>query len=138
MKETLAFQITILYRDFLSYTTDELKKLGLNFGQMPLILYIGKHPDCTQAELTKALKLDWGYSQRSVAKLAESGFLKKEPDREKSGNHLKLTETGLEAFQVCHRVFGFWDETHMLRLTAEEKETLLLLLRKMTAEEKES
>lgn len=138
MRDTLAFQITALYRDFLAYTGDALKKLGLNFGQMPLILYAGKHPGCTQAELTRALKLDWGYSQRSVAKLVESGFMKKQQDREKSGNRLHLTEMGKAAFDVCHRVFGDWDGIHTEGLTSEEKETLLLLLRKMTADGKES
>ena len=136
MKDTAAFQITVLYRDFLAYTTDALKKQGLSFGQMPLILYVGKHPDCTQADLTKDLKLDWGYSQRSITKLVESGFMKKELNREKSGNRLNLTETGRDAFDACHQVFESWDESHGDRLIAEEKETLLRLLRKMTAERK--
>ena len=138
MKETLAFQIAALYRDFLSYTTETLKKLGLNFGQMPLILYVGKHPGCTQAVLTKTLKLDWGYSQRSTMKLVDAGFLRKEPDRIKSGNCLYLTEKGQNAFVVCHQVFGSWDGLHGEKLTSEEKENLLLLLNKMTAERKES
>ena len=60
MKETLAFHIAALYRQFLAYTTEELKKAGLNFGQMPLIIYTGKHPGCTQADMTKMLRLDWG------------------------------------------------------------------------------
>ena len=60
MKETLAFHIAALYRQFLAYTTEELKKAGLSFGQMPLIIYTGKHPGCTQADMTKMLRLDWG------------------------------------------------------------------------------
>ena len=138
MKETFAFQITVFYREFLAYTTAELKKLGLSFGQMPLILYVGKHPDCTQAELTKALRLDWGYSQRSIAKLAKSGFMNKEPDKIKSGNCLILTEKGEHAFAVCHDVFASWDSLHLSKLTSDEKEALFLLLNKIKAEGKES
>ena len=138
MRETFAFQITVLYRDFLAFTTEELKKLGLSFGQMPLILYVGKHSCCTQADLTKALRLDWGYSQRSIAKLVDNGFMKKEPDQEKAGNCLTLTGKGADAFDVCHEVFGTWDRSHLNGLNAEEKETLFLLLQKMTAEGKES
>ena len=54
---------------------------GLYNGQPPLLEYVEKHPGCTQAELTAALGLDWGYSQRSVTRLVEEGFL----IREKSG-----------------------------------------------------
>ena len=136
MRDTAAFHITALYRDFLSYTEEELKKLGLRFGQMPLILYVGKHPDCTQADLTRDLRLDWGYSQRSVEKLVQNGFMKKEA--EKSVNHLRLTEEGDNAFEVCHGVFAAWDLANTDMLTSEEKETLLLLLQKMTAEGKKA
>ena len=67
MEDTMAFASVLLYRQFLSYCTEELKKLGLNFGQLPFLLHVGKHPDCTQAELTRYLRIDWGYCQRSVA-----------------------------------------------------------------------
>ena len=137
MRETLSFHIAALYRDFLAYTTGELKKLGLSFGQMPLILYAGKHPNCTQADLTKALRLDWGYSQRSIAKLTESGFMRKEYDRNRSGNCLTLTETGARAFAACHQVFGTWDCIRTSALSDEEKKTLILLLNKMTGEGKQ-
>ena len=130
MRNTVEFQITVLYRDFLACTTEALKKLGLNFGQMPLILYVGKHPDCNQADLTRNLKLDWGYSQRSIVKLVDGGFMNREPD--KSGNRLHLTEKGETAFAVCHEVFGSWDSIHTDKLTAQEKETLFLLLSKLT------
>ena len=72
---TLSYYTTELYKEFAAYTTEKLHELGLNFGQMYFIIYVGKHPECTPSELTSALKLDWGHSQRSVAKLAEDGFL---------------------------------------------------------------
>jgi DNA-binding MarR family transcriptional regulator len=75
---------------------------------MYFIIYVGKHPECTPSELTSALKLDWGHSQRSVAKLAEDGFLIKE---KKSGRSYRLTLTplGKQAFDVCHQVLFDWD-----------------------------
>ena len=75
---TLSYYTTELYKEFAAYTTEKLHELGLNFGQMYFIIYVGKHPECTPSELPSALKLDWGHSQRSVAKLAEDGFLIKE------------------------------------------------------------
>ena len=138
MKETLAFHISALYREFLAYTTEELKSLGLSFGQIPLIIYTGKHPGCTQADLTRALRLDWGYSQRSIAKLVSTGFLKKELDEKCSCNCLTLTESGIHAFESCHKVFYDWDRRKTVGLTEEETTTLLTLLSKLSASREES
>ena len=63
MTQTFAYYATVFYRRFAAYTGARLQELGLNFGALFLILYVGKHPGCSQAELTAALGLDWGYSQ---------------------------------------------------------------------------
>ena len=67
---TLAFYANTFHRDFAAYTKARLQKLGLSFGAMFPIIYVGKHPGCSQAELAAALGLDWGYSQRSIIRLA--------------------------------------------------------------------
>ena len=89
---TVSSRILTLHRAFAAYTSQRLQELGLNFGQMYFILYVGKHPDCTPSELTKELHLDWGHSQRSLVKLVEDGFL----TREKLGRsyRLRLTSQG--------------------------------------------
>ena len=78
MFQTLALYSTVLYRDFTAYTSEKLEQLGLHFGLLFFLLYVGKHPGATPAELTRALQLDWGHSQRCVTKLVETGFLTKE------------------------------------------------------------
>ena len=92
---------------------------------------MGKHPECTPSDLTSALKLDWGHSQRSVAKLAEDGFLIKE---KKSGRSYRLTLTplGKQAFDVCHQGLFDWDATKLTGLTNEEQQLLLNLLCKIS------
>lgn len=127
-----------LYRDFLSYTTKVLRELGVSFGQMPLILYIGKHAGCSQADLTKALRLDWGYSQRSITKLVDGGLLQKEYDETQSCHSLTLTESGWTVFDASHEVFRSWDQLKTSSLSAEETEMLLFLLSKLSADTKES
>lgn len=135
MEGTMAYYLTYLYKDFLAYTTKELKDLGLNYGQLPFILYIGKHPDCTQAELTKVLQMDWGHSQRSITRLVEEGFLFKHHMENKDRKcHLLLTEKGERAFAVSHEVFTSWDQEQCKELDPEEKETLIRLLQKITSE----
>ena len=136
MFQTLAYYATVFHRSFTAYTSRHLQALGLNFGSLFPVIYVGKHPGCTQAELTAALGLDWGYSQRSITKLVEEGFL----TREKKGRayHLDLSPKGQQAFQVSHQVFFDWDEQALAALDKEERAQLFALLAKATTKEARS
>ena len=136
MFQTLAYYATVFHRSFVAYTTARLQALELNFGSLFPIIYVGKHPGCTQAELTAALGLDWGYSQRSITRLVEEGFLL----REKSGRayHLDLSEKGREAFAISHQVFADWDKEALSALDDAEREQLRFLLAKVTRKEETS
>lgn len=133
MTRTFAYYATVFYKRFAAYTAVQLQELGLNFGALFPILYVGRHTGCTQAELTEALGLDWGYSQRTVTRLVEEGFL----HREKSGRayHLTLSPRGQEAFAVSHRVFHDWDGAALDGLTDQEQAQLLCLLEKIKRKE---
>ncbi|MEI3101355.1 MAG: bilirubin utilization transcriptional regulator BilQ [Oscillospiraceae bacterium] len=135
MFQTLAYFATVFYRDFTAYTTGRLHKLGLSFGLLFPLTYVGKHPGCTQGELTSALGLDWGYSQRSIARLVEDGFL----TREKSGRayRLNLSEKGQDAFGLSHQVFYDWDQERLSALEPAERERLIALLAKVKRQDKE-
>lgn len=128
MFHSLAYHATVFHRSFTAYTTERLQALGLSFGSLFPVVYVGKHPGCTQAELTAALGLDWGYSQRSVTRLVEEGFL----TREKLGRayHLNLSDRGQQAFAVSHQVFLDWDKQNLSALSAKERSQLLSLLEK--------
>lgn len=91
-QKTLSYYITMLYRSFAGFTGDKLQEVGLNFGLLFFIVYIGKRPNCTPSELTKELSLDWGHSQRCINRLVDDGLITKE----KNGRHymLNLTERG--------------------------------------------
>ena len=128
MFRTFSYACTVLYRRFTQYTSARLNQLGLSFGTLFFLIYVGKHPGCTQSELTTALHLDWGHSQRTVLKLVEGGFLL----REKDGRSYRLTlsEQGQRAFEASHQVFFDWDEQALANLTPEERRQLTALLYK--------
>lgn len=136
MKEFLTISSCVLWlhKDFSAYAAQQLQALGLNFGQIYFIIYVGKHPDCTPSALTSDLHLDWGHSHRSLSKLEEDGFL----TRQKQGRsyHLHLTEKGDAAFGVCHQVLFDWDAQHLQGLGEDEKKQLLHLLQKAAAKER--
>lgn len=85
-QKTLSYYITMLYRSFAGFTGDKLQEVGLNFGLLFFIVYIGKRPNCTPSELTKELSLDWGHSQRCINRLVDDGLITKE----KNGRHYML------------------------------------------------
>ena len=111
IQSTISFYVMEFYKRFAAYTTQQLQEFGLSFGMMYFVIYVGKHPGCTPAEMTKNLHLDWGHCQRSVIKLVEDGFM----TREKQGRsyHLGLTPAGERAFRTCHQVFFDWDAQNL-------------------------
>ena len=136
MFQTFAYYLSVLYKDFYAYAGARLHPLGVNNGLVFFVIYVGKHPGCTPSELTKTLHVDWGYSQRTVTKLVEEGFLK----REKLGRayHLDLSPKGQQAFQVSHQVFFDWDQQALAALDEKEREQLFALLAKATKKEANS
>ena len=54
---TVSSCILTLHKEFAAYTTQRLQELGLSFGLIYFVIYVGKHPDCTPSELTKDLHL---------------------------------------------------------------------------------
>lgn len=133
MVNTLAYYSTVLSRSFTAYTAHALEQIELSQGLLYPLLYVGRHPGCTQAELTNALGLDWGYCQRSTLRLVEDGFFL----REKQGRAYRLTlsEKGLQAFETSHQVFFDWDNDVLQPLSEEERAQLLALLAKVKEKE---
>lgn len=128
MLRTFSYACTVLYRRFTQYTSARLTHMGLSFGTLFFVVYVGKHPGCTQSELTAALHLDWGHSQRTVLKLVESGFLLREKDGR--AYRLRLSEEGTRAFENIRQLFFTWDEEALANLTPEERTQLTALLYK--------
>ena len=133
MKDTLAFHILYLYKNFLDYVNENLKAHDFCRGQMPFILYVGKHEDCTPSDVTRSLKMDWGHSQRSITKLVEQNLIEKVYGKENGRRyHLRLTEKGQEIFQLCHDLFHDWDAECLSFLPEEEREQLTAELHQLT------
>ena len=131
MQDTFSWRIGRICRRFMHFAGSRVKdETGLGWGSVPFILYAGKHPGCTQAEMTKALRLDWGHSQRMTKKLEEAGFLEVTLENPKK-HSIRLTESGEKAFRTCHSVFPDFDREILSPLTEEERATLFSLLKKL-------
>ena len=135
MEPSLSFYITALQKNFTCYATHKLKEAGLNFGQLPFVLYVGKHPGCTPSEVTREIHMDWGHTQRSLERLTEDGFIKKERKHPNSRIcDLFLTEKGEEAFKAAHDVFYSWDSENLSFLPEDEVKKVTAILERVLEE----
>ena len=129
MFQTLSFISSMLYKDFFQYTKQRMAEIGLNYGSLFFIIYIGKNPECSPSQLTKRLMVDWGHCQRTLDKLCEDGFIEK--NKVGRSYHLTLTSQGQEAFTTIYELFTEWDASHLSQLTEKEQEQLFSLLAKV-------
>ena len=136
MYQTLAYYVTLLRKDFANYCNEKLAAEGLSQGQLYFILYIGRHANCSPKELTQALHMDAGHTTRTLAKLAQDGFLVQEKSKADARAHtLSLTDKGEAAFRMSHELFAQWDEQALCPLAPEEQTTLVTLLSKLVSME---
>lgn len=125
MEERTSFYITLLYKDFLAYVEKTLKKMGLDYEQLPFILYVGKHPGCTTSELRKETHLEWKHSKKSLSNLKTDGFIVNK------GQHLFLTMLGEEAYKTMHHVCYYWDQELQNVMEPEEWNQAKKILKKL-------
>lgn len=133
VKDSLSFYISLIRRCFTKYCTEELAQMdvGVTNGQVFVLLYIGKHENCAPKELARALGMDPGHLNRTIARLSEKGFLsQKKNERDRRANILSLTEKGQDVFRKSYELFFQWDDLAFYALSPQEKEELLSLLKK--------
>ena len=74
MFQTLAYYATAFHRSFVNYTTAKLQTLGLNFGSLFLVIYVGKHPGCTQTAQRHQTGGGRIFNKRKIRTLLSSEF----------------------------------------------------------------
>lgn len=133
MIDSLAFYITLLRKNFTKYCTERLNEVGVSYGQLYIIIYIGKKMTCSPSEISQALKLDAGHLNRTINKLVDNGFLMQtQNEKDKRAKVLCLTEEGEKIFHLSQELFHDWDEQILSLLTLEERQQIKDLLKKIT------
>lgn len=132
MKVKLAYYISELRRDFVKECSRKLQEDDLTPGLLYPVLYIGRHPGCSPKELTEALHMDWGLTQRTLDRLVASHLISREKnplDRRRFS--LNLTKEGSQVFQKSHDIIVSWNEENLALLTPQEQTCLESALKKM-------
>ena len=134
MKNTMAFYTMHLRDGFTKFCITRLHTIGLSLGQMYFILYIAKHPNCTQKEVINYLKMDSAHVTRTLSKLEKAEFIiQKINENDRRSRILQLTSKGEEAFTMCKTLFIEWDNLILEELDNTEKQLLLNILAKLTS-----
>lgn len=133
MNESFAFYITTLKKQFTQYCTKRLLEMDVTYGQLFVIIYIGKKESCSPKEISMALNLDAGHLNRTLAKLIENGIIvQKKNINDKRANIVNLTDKGKEIFEFSRNLFYDWDNVLLEGLDISEKEQLNILIKKIT------
>ena len=92
MTESFAFYVSVLRKYFTQYCTEKLAEINVTYGQLFILIFVGKKETCSPKEISLALKLDAGHLNRTLSKLIENGLLKqKKSTKDKRANIISLT-----------------------------------------------
>lgn len=134
MADSFAFYITVLRKQFTAYCFEKLSKMGVTYGQLFILIFVGKRGKCSPKEISLALKLDAGHLNRTLSKLVQNEFLlHQKNEKDKRANVISLAAKGREVFKKSHELFEEWDEAALSPLTDCEKQSLMELLKKLTS-----
>jgi DNA-binding MarR family transcriptional regulator len=71
-----------IYRCTQVYIDKKLEKFNLTIGTYPYLLVLNKNSGISQNEISRELNVDKAMSARTIKKLIELGYIKKEDDEE--------------------------------------------------------
>jgi DNA-binding MarR family transcriptional regulator len=130
--ESVGRIIACLYRHARIYFEKELAPFGLGSGALPVLIALLHHDGITQQKLAEHLHVDKATTTRTITKLIELDYVRREHDPEdKRAYRLFVTEKARKTAPEIHNVLHSWTAILSEGLTDEEKETALGLLRHM-------
>lgn len=137
--DSLSFYISFLRKNFTEFCSEKLSEMGLTYGQVFIIIFIGKNEACSPKDISKALNLDAGHLNRTLSKLIENDFiLQKKNQNDKRANIVTLTSKGQEVFKRSYSLFDEWDDLVLSSFTKNEKEELMRLIKKVAFSQKQN
>lgn len=102
LKSVYGHKINQLGRLFTKKLNDLLSVHGLHASQWSVILYLHDRQRCTQVELAHYLNVEAPTVTRTLARLEDHGFIKREEGRDKREKRITLTEDAEAIFSKCY------------------------------------
>lgn len=115
--------ISIIHRKSHVYFQQKLDPLKLSSGQVKIFMYLKKYEGATQQEITDFFQLDKSSTSFLISKMADRGFVRKEPNPDdRRSNKLYLTDTGIEKQEEVKEIFQDWTELLLKGFSPEEQD----------------
>lgn len=111
-----------IYRCTQVYIDKKLEKFNLTIGTYPYLLVLNKHEGISQNEISRELNVDKAMSARSIKKLIELGYIKKE-ENEKDIRAYKLYITE-EAKSIIPEILEILDKWTDILVQGNEEEKI--------------
>lgn len=126
--------IALANRHYQMYLNKRLAAYGLSGSQYLFILNICRQPGLTQDKLPEIIHINKSNVTRALAHLEKHGFIRREVNpQDKRTAAVFPTARALDVYpRVCEIIAG-WDASVTSPLTAEEKQTLQGLLKRVVA-----
>ncbi|MGG1248365.1 MarR family transcriptional regulator [Bacillus spizizenii] len=125
-------EIGMIARALDSISNIEFKELDLTRGQYLYLVRIYENPGIIQEKLAEMIKVDRTTAARAIKKLEMQGFIQKLPDEQnKKIKKLFPTERGKKVYPLLRREGEHSTEVALSGFTAEEKETISVLLHRV-------
>lgn len=130
--DSFAFCVSVLRKKFAAFCTERLSQMDVTYGQLYIILFLGKRESCSPKDISTALHLDAGHLNRTLAKMVtENLVVQTKSTVDKRASVVQLTAHGRQVYEKSRNLFQEWDTTALEMLTEEEKQTLMQLIRKV-------
>lgn len=127
-------EVGAIARCFESISNIEFKPYGLSKNQYIYLVRICENPGIIQEEIVYMVKVDRSTASRAIEKLEQGGLIHKEQESDNRKNKaLYPTEKGKEMYAFLRKEDDYSNAAAVKGLSAEEQETLLLLLQKVRA-----
>ncbi len=118
-----------IYRSTQAYLNEVLEKYQLGSGTYPFLLTLYRKEGINQNQISRDLDIDKAMSARTIKKLVDLGYIRKEPDLLDSRAYLLfLTEKGRMIIPDIKRESEIWTDIITRSLDDTNKKKLLELL----------
>ncbi|WP_051569302.1 MarR family winged helix-turn-helix transcriptional regulator [Alkaliphilus transvaalensis] len=131
-KESVGRYLSFIYRTSQNFIAKELEHHSLGSGQYIYLLALYRKDGIIQDTLADEIKVDKATAARSLKKLEEEGYIfRKKSASDKRAFEIYLTDKGKQFEPILNDILCRWMKLVLKDFTEEEKDLLLILLKKM-------
>lgn len=125
--------ISIIHRHAIGYLKKEMAPLGLHASHHFILFSLYRQDGISQDELSNHLHVDKATITRTIRKLINDGFVKREPDPLDQRRYcLYLTKRGLDARPKIKAILENWNDILLKDFSDTEMDMAFDLLKRMS------